>query len=263
MQRLRLVLGIAILCAFLGLATFLAGTLATTPDQTARVIPLDGPLSGALRLPPNLTPVLLAALEPDSAASWPQALPLYIRASGTLQPIEGYLPRAGNTQRTLPTPTSPPTPLPYPTERPAEAIVTPIAPTPRPLANSATCAPRGFPVDGILTQRFHIYHEGIDLAVPLGTPVIATHDGIVTFADWDAAGLGYLVILQNGSFSTFYGHNTSFYVRFGDAVQAGSIIAWSGSSGNSSGPHVHYEVRLNDMPLDPLTFDALNFGGCA
>lgn len=124
------------------------------------------------------------------------------------------------------------------------------------------CAPAGLPVSGVLTQRFHAYHSGIDIGVPLGTPVYATHSGEVIFAGWSTYGYGYLVILQNGSFITYYAHLSNFNVQGGDQVGAGSLIAWSGSTGNSTGPHVHYETRIDDVPVDPLTFEDRGFGTC-
>ncbi|RMG83030.1 MAG: M23 family metallopeptidase, partial [Chloroflexi bacterium] len=125
-----------------------------------------------------------------------------------------------------------------------------------------SCAPSGLPVGGVLTQRFHVYHAGIDLGVPLGTAVRATHSGKVIFAGWSDVGYGYLVILQNGPFITYYAHNTSFNVTVDQLVGKGSIIAWSGSTGNSSGPHVHYETRINDIPVDPLTFSSRGYSSC-
>jgi murein DD-endopeptidase MepM/ murein hydrolase activator NlpD len=125
-----------------------------------------------------------------------------------------------------------------------------------------SCAPAGMPVEGILTQRFHYYHSGIDIAAPLGTPILATHSGRVIFADWSEFGYGYLIILQNGAYITYYAHQTAFNVSLDYLVGKGSIIGWSGSTGNSTGPHVHYETRINDVPVDPLTFESRGYGTC-
>lgn len=124
------------------------------------------------------------------------------------------------------------------------------------------CAPEGLPVTGVLTQRFHGYHSGIDVSAPLGTPVVATHSAEVIFAGWSIYGYGYLVILQNDIFITYYAHLTNFNVQNGDRVGVGSLIAWSGSTGNSTGPHVHYETRINDAPVDPLSFTSRGYTGC-
>lgn len=188
--------------------------------------------------------------------------------------VGAYLPRSGNTQFEFTEPTPLPTPLPYPTSPPLPVpfvpqdilpTISPFGPdgTPRTLPYASDgCAPAGLPVDGLLTQRFHFYHTGIDIGVPLGTPVIATHSGIVSYADWSSIGYGYLIILQNGVFITYYAHQTSFNVGVGQQVGKGSIIGWSGSTGNSTGPHVHYETRINDVPVDPLTFEERGYPSC-
>ncbi|MDX1992652.1 MAG: M23 family metallopeptidase [bacterium] len=195
-----------------------------------------------------------------------------------IQPIGAFLPRTGNTQFNLAAPTPLPTPLPYPTSPPLPVppLPTSAVPTvPPEVATAETfrtlpyivpenvdCAPAGRPVDGLLTQRFHLTHPGIDLALPLGSPVFATHSGQVIFADWSEIGYGYLVIVQSGPFISYYAHNTSFNVLSGQLIGKGSIVAWSGSTGNSSGPHVHYETRINDIPVDPLTFDSRGYPSC-
>jgi murein DD-endopeptidase MepM/ murein hydrolase activator NlpD len=122
------------------------------------------------------------------------------------------------------------------------------------MVGSADCAPEGYPIDGILTQRFHDGHPGIDLAAPQGMPVYATQSGEVIFAGWSEIGYGNLVAIKSGRFITYYGHNAGFNVQEGDKISRGMVIAYVGSTGNSSGPHVHYETRMDDVPVDPLTF---------
>jgi murein DD-endopeptidase MepM/ murein hydrolase activator NlpD len=156
-----------------------------------------------------------------------------------------------------PTESSPSIPSPTPPFYPTSPALSGVEPV-----GAGNCAPSGNPAEGILSQRYHRYHPGIDMSVPINTPVIATHSGIVTFADWSDIGYGFLVIIQNGQFISYYGHNTSFNVQRGMQVVKGSIVAWSGSSGNSSGPHIHYETRLNDYPIDPLTFASRGFPSC-
>lgn len=185
-----------------------------------------------------------------------------------IQPVGVYLPRTGDTQFEITEPTALPTPLPFPTS-PA-LPVPPISELPTVDTSSERilsyagddCAPADVPIEGILSQRFHRYHSGIDIATPLNTPVLATHSGQVTFADWSDVGYGYLVIIQNNNFITYYAHNTSFNVNSGDFVGKDSVIAWSGSTGNSSGPHIHYEIRINDIPVDPLTFGGRGYETC-
>lgn len=256
------------------LLTYLAGTIAiqqstdiVTIEAITAVPPLPGtPIARFEQLDPELIDMLeYGQLEGASG------LEVYGR---DVQPIGAYLPASGDLQIGLTEPTPLPTPLPYPTSPPLPLPEIPggILPTvsafdengePRALPYAGdNCAPSKNPVDGILTQRFHAYHVGIDIGVPLGTPVVATHSGRVIFADWSDVGYGYLVIVQNGPFITYYAHNMSFNVTENALVGKGSIIAWSGSTGNSSGPHVHYETRINDVPVDPLTFEDRGYPSC-
>lgn len=273
-----------VLLAFLiilivGSLTYLAGTLGirrrpvrSIPTQVITVEPpLPGtPVARFFQVDPAIVEYL-DAVQPSYSV-----IPL--DALGTdIQPVGAYLPRTGNTLFQLAQPTPLPTPLPYPTSPPLPLPPVPpnSAPTVSPFTEDGTprtlpyeiddttsCAPSGNPVDGVLTQRFHFYHGGTDLGVPPGTPVIATHSGQITFAGWSDVGYGYLVILQSGPFITYYAHNTSFNVSEGQFVGKGSIIAWSGNTGNSSGPHVHYETRINDVPVDPLTFGNRGYPSC-
>lgn len=264
--------------------TYIAGTAGVRP------VP-DGTLEAPLVISPvatlNGTPINRFSQLDPVIANYLDILPSnYGSASNVLpiQPVGIYLPRTGDTQFELAAPTDFPTPLPFPTSPPLPTPALPDLPTlvptltPRALGDTASatipdngrvlpyagdgCAPGGLPVDGILTQRFHRYHNGIDIGVPLNTPVIATHSGQVTYADWSTVGYGYLVIVQNDIFITYYAHNNAFNVNTGDFVGQGSIIAWSGSTGNSTGPHVHYETRLNDIPLDPLSFSSRGYATC-
>jgi murein DD-endopeptidase MepM/ murein hydrolase activator NlpD len=150
----------------------------------------------------------------------------------------------------------------YPTTPPLPPLITvPDAPNRQPYGGDG-CAPRGVPAVGTLNQGFHSYHLGVDIGVQVGTLVKATHSGVVVFAGWSEIGYGYLVILQNRVFTTYYGHNSEVYVQAGEQVGRGSVIAASGSSGNSTGPHIHYEVRINDVPVDPVTFEDAEYVSC-
>lgn len=112
-------------------------------------------------------------------------------------------------------------------------------------------APSGRPVGGVLTQDFHPGHNGLDFGIPVGTPVKATMDGRVTYAGWNDQGYGNLVIVENGSHRTYYAHLSSIPVSVGDVVSSGATIGLSGNTGNSTGPHLHYEIRSNGTPIDP------------
>ncbi|ADQ08135.1 Peptidase M23 [Caldicellulosiruptor hydrothermalis 108] len=115
-----------------------------------------------------------------------------------------------------------------------------------------------YPVWGLLTSRFGYrgreFHEGIDLAVPWGSNVYAADGGVVEFAGW-SGGYGKLIIInhQNG-YKTYYGHLSRFLVSPGQKVAKGQLIAKSGSTGRSTGPHLHFEVRKNGVPQNPLVY---------
>ncbi|MDQ7079893.1 MAG: DUF5930 domain-containing protein [Paracoccaceae bacterium] len=97
-------------------------------------------------------------------------------------------------------------------------------------------------------------HEGYDMAAPYGTPVYATGEGVVTFAGW-AGGYGRLIkIRHSNGFETRYGHLKKIRVKKGQRVSRGQRIGDMGSSGRSTGPHVHYEVRLGGKPVNPLKY---------
>ena len=115
-----------------------------------------------------------------------------------------------------------------------------------------------WPVHGVLTSgfgwRWGRMHEGIDLAVANGTPVVAAAAGTVIVAGW-MGGYGNLVVVDHGGgIATAYGHNTSVTVGVGQQVAQGQLIAYAGSTGNSSGPHVHFEVRINGGAVDPMGY---------
>jgi murein DD-endopeptidase MepM/ murein hydrolase activator NlpD len=113
--------------------------------------------------------------------------------------------------------------------------------------------PSGRPVGGVLTQNFHPGHNGLDFGVVVGTPVEATMDGKVTYAGWNNQGYGNLVIVENGDYKTYFAHLSSIPVSVGDSVTAGATIGLSGNTGNSTGPHLHYEIRQNNVPIDPTS----------
>jgi murein DD-endopeptidase MepM/ murein hydrolase activator NlpD len=102
-------------------------------------------------------------------------------------------------------------------------------------------------------RGFASWHTGVDLSAPVGTPVTAALGGNVIFRGWNSFGYGYTVVLAHGPFTSLYGHLSGFNVGCGQTVQPGQIIAFTGNSGNSSGPHLHFEVRYNDIPQDPTT----------
>jgi len=99
-------------------------------------------------------------------------------------------------------------------------------------------------------------HTGVDLEASMGTPVHAAGDGIVVHADWES-GYGRLVIIDHGNgVQTYYGHLSTFAVVPGQEVRRGDVIAHSGASGRATSPHLHYEVRLGGVPVNPYPYMA-------
>ncbi len=98
-------------------------------------------------------------------------------------------------------------------------------------------------------------HAGIDLAGPLGTPIYATADGIVTAAAWNNGGYGNLIKVEHGrGIETRYGHLSAIHVRPGQRVRRGELIGKMGSTGRSTGSHLHYEVRIDGRAVNPIPF---------
>lgn len=111
---------------------------------------------------------------------------------------------------------------------------------------------------GIVTSRYGLRtrnnHKGIDIAAPTGTPIYAAEDGIVTFSGW-YSGYGNLVKIQHANgYETYYGHCSKLACTAGDTVSKGDLIAYVGSTGISTGPHVHFEVRVNGVNYNPEPF---------
>ena len=99
-------------------------------------------------------------------------------------------------------------------------------------------------------------HKGVDIGTPMRTPILAAKSGTVTWASWNG-GYGECVIIYHGKGnSTLYGHldNGAYNVKVGDTVRQGDVIAWSGTTGNSTGPHLHFGIKENDTWVDPLNY---------
>jgi murein DD-endopeptidase MepM/ murein hydrolase activator NlpD len=97
-------------------------------------------------------------------------------------------------------------------------------------------------------------HTGIDISLPIGTLIVTTADGTVSFAGL-RSGYGYTVEVQHeGGLVTLYGHLSRPLAKAGDRVSQGQAVALSGNTGMSTGPHLHYEVRLNGVPVDPSRY---------
>ncbi|MHB1921801.1 MAG: peptidoglycan DD-metalloendopeptidase family protein [Chitinophagaceae bacterium] len=111
----------------------------------------------------------------------------------------------------------------------------------------------GYRIDPIYkTVKFH---PGLDFAAPTGTPIYATGDGVVEMAGMDDSGYGNHVIINHGyGYETLYGHMVKIRVHKGEKVKRGEVIGWVGSTGKSTGPHIHYEVIKNGTKVDPVNF---------
>lgn len=105
---------------------------------------------------------------------------------------------------------------------------------------------------GTWVRGFYAGHSGIDLAAPVGTPIHAANSGNVLFSGFSHWGYGEAVVIEHGPIlSTLYGHMSSRAVSCGQFVVAGQVIGYVGSTGNSTGPHLHFEIRFDDTPMDP------------
>lgn len=140
----------------------------------------------------------------------------------------------------------------------ATALVAGCASAPPPRAE-AISVPGGWPLPSglaVVTSTFaeirgRRHHQGLDLAAPEGTPVLATADGLVTFANRSGASGRLVVIEHGGGWETRYAHLRRIQVERGQRVARGEEIGTVGHSGNASGAHLHYEVRHAGRPLDP------------
>jgi Peptidase family M23 len=101
-------------------------------------------------------------------------------------------------------------------------------------------------------------HTGIDLAAPYGTPIMAADSGQVIWVGWDWSGLGWAVKISHGNYiATIYGHMDHYIVKVGQSVTRGQIIGYEGSTGASTGPHLHFMVLLHNVWVNPLLYVAL------
>lgn len=117
------------------------------------------------------------------------------------------------------------------------------------------------PVAGTITSRFGVRsnirsssHTGLDIAAPTGTPVKAASSGTVTFSGWKGS-YGYMIVISHGNgVQTYYGHCSKLYAKNGQKVSQGDVIAAVGSTGNSTGPHLHLEIRMNGTAYNPQNY---------
>ena len=131
-------------------------------------------------------------------------------------------------------------------------------------SSQVSSIPRNWPVQGILTSRYGYrrhpitkkitFHDGIDVAAPKGTQIIAPGSGTIIYSG-DMGGYGKVVEIDHGfGIVTRFAHNSKIFVIDGQQVKLGDAIATVGSSGRSTGPHLHYEIRIDGISIDPMTY---------
>ena len=121
--------------------------------------------------------------------------------------------------------------------------------------------PSIWPTTGVVTSPYGLrwggtdFHPGMDIANDMGTPIVATADGVVEYAGWNSGGYGNMVDIDHGNgIMTRYGHASQVVVSTGQHVKRGQLIAYMGSTGFSTGPHVHYEVHINGNRVNPISY---------
>jgi murein DD-endopeptidase MepM/ murein hydrolase activator NlpD len=138
-------------------------------------------------------------------------------------------------------------------------------PTTNPTERSIVSVPSRMPLAGaVLTSNYGMRthpvlggtrkHHGIDLAAPTGTPVYATADGVVSKAEWYSSYGLYISVEHGASLQTRYAHLSRLAVAAGDTVNKGDLIGYVGSTGRSTGPHLHYEVRVDGVAVNPIPY---------
>jgi murein DD-endopeptidase MepM/ murein hydrolase activator NlpD len=238
-----------------------------TPAPTSTPVPPTPVPPTSTPVPPTLpplntpTPAIPTVNLPSPEYNTPTSAPAPTQAAATNTSV----------------PAAPPTQAPaQPTAAPpAQAQPTAIS-TPRPTATTsgASTSPTDTPagttfgssvgpvptLSGIDNNGLQVgpgmeFHTGIDIGVLEGTEVHATADGVVEYAGDQRGGYGMVIFINHaGGFTTIYGHNSRFLVKPGQTVKAGDLIALSGNTGYSTGPHVHYEIRYNGQAVDPAPF---------
>jgi murein DD-endopeptidase MepM/ murein hydrolase activator NlpD len=155
----------------------------------------------------------------------------------------GTVPSPQTATKAQPTPSSPGPTRTGPTARPAQRpAIQWVKPT------------RGYNLTSGFGQRWGTLHAGVDLAAPSGTPIVAARSGTVSLARW-YGGYGYAVKIDHGGgVTTLYGHNSKLLVSAGQKVSAGQRISLMGSTGDSTGPHLHFEVHVGGDPVDPVPY---------
>ena len=145
-------------------------------------------------------------------------------------------------------------------EKEQSAIIARLQGSPAPGPTQSSGGPWIWPVSGPITSPFcerrsyEACHPGMDIAVPTGTPIHAAAGGRVAIAGWVGGYGNYTCIQHSASLSSCYGHQSSIQVSVGQTVSQGQVIGLSGSTGNSTGPHLHFEARINGSVVNPMNY---------
>jgi murein DD-endopeptidase MepM/ murein hydrolase activator NlpD len=135
-----------------------------------------------------------------------------------------------------------------PTYRPATVSI----PSRNPLNSASLTSGYGMRTHPVLGGRRA--HKGVDLAMPAGTPVYAAADGVISKAEWFSSYGLYIALEHGGNIQTRYGHLSRLNVAAGQQVHKGDLIGYVGSTGRSTGPHLHYEVRISGLAVNPVPY---------
>ncbi len=212
-----------------------------------------------------LTPAAPAQEPTEELAEEPAAT-----TAPTSAPDPDEPPTAEPTAPPAPEPTDEPAPEPTDEPEPTEPPAPDPTEAPAPPASGLATGSFVYPTNGTISQNYGCsslpfypydpvlgcgFHNGLDIAAPSYTPIVASDGGVVTFAGWCDCGLGYYVEIDHGNgFATVYGHMaTQPYVATGQSVAQGETIGPIGSTGASTGPHTHFMVKLNGNTIDPLS----------
>ena len=123
----------------------------------------------------------------------------------------------------------------------------------KPVGNAPITSGFGYRTDPITGAT--AYHSGLDFGISCGTPIKAAGNGVVVSAGWNDGGYGNMTLITHGGgLATLYGHQSTIAVSAGQTVTAGQVIGYVGSTGKSTGCHLHFEVRVNGNPVDPSSY---------
>jgi murein DD-endopeptidase MepM/ murein hydrolase activator NlpD len=269
-------------------------TVSSKPAVAAKPLPSSKPANPVVAAKPAATPpapTTITVKRGDTLYSVARRVGKSVAELRTLNGLKSDALSLGQRLRISASGVTPPTTAAKPTDKPvvAQTALTVVAP-PVPMVESAAApAPTApsdmlevqqeftiiepvnpparinrferllWPVSGILTSRFGYrwgrLHTGLDIAIPSGTSVYAALSGTVQFAGWNRFGYGYLVIIRGvDNRDYYYAHNSRLLVQRGQFVPQGRLISRSGSTGNSTGPHLHFEVRIGGVARNPIAY---------